>query len=345
MRRHILIVGLLVGLLVANPRPVVAGSDTPATRAIAWLHTQQRPDGGFGRPTASAGLTADVVYVLALFGEDPAGPAWTPAGGQSALRALQTLAPDYAAADAGQAGKVARAVALAGGDPRNFGGLNLMATIRRAYDPTTGRYHPTLLYRHTLAVEALLRSSEPVPDAALQALWRAQLADGGWFWSFDAEQSDVDTTGRVMQVLAGHAGAWNAVAFARAAHYLCRRQLDAGGWDVGPRRGPANADSTALAVAGLRAAGYDPQGPAFRKAGRGAADALLAFQEASGAFVYMREPGKQESRLMATIDALTALAQPLIQPSPLRPLARWHPDRWPERLSDWGCYRLNPTLP
>ncbi|MGC8779337.1 MAG: hypothetical protein ACP5UQ_00555 [Anaerolineae bacterium] len=319
-----------------------AGAD-PIARAVAWLHTQQRPDGAFGRPTANAGLTADVVYALALVGEDPAGPAWTPRGGRSALAALAALAPDYAAADAGQAGKVARAVVLAGGDPRRFAGLDLIAVIRRAYDPMTGRYHPTLLYRHTLALEALLRAGEEVPAAAFQALLRAQLADDGWFWSFDGEQSDVDTTGRVMQVLAGQAGVWDAIAFARAAHYLCRRQLESGGWDIGPRTGPANADSTALAVAGLRAAGYDPQGPAFRKAGRGAVDALLAFQEADGAFAYIRVPGREESRLMATVDALVALAQPLTPPAPNRALARWSPNRWPERLSDWGCYRINTT--
>ncbi|MEJ5200438.1 MAG: hypothetical protein WHX53_16070, partial [Anaerolineae bacterium] len=230
-------------------------------------------------------------------------------------------------------------VALAGGNPRSFAGQDLIAIIQRAYDPTTGRYHPALLYRHTLALEALLRAGEKVPDAALQALWRAQLPDGGWFWSFDAEQSDVDTTGRVMQVLAGQAGTRDADAFARAARYLCRRQLGTGGWDVGQRTGPANANSTALAIAGLRATGYDPQGPAFKKRGRGTVDALLAFQEASGAFTYTRTPGKEESRLMATVDALVALMQPLAPSSPARSSARWSPG-WPERLGEWWCAQL-----
>ncbi|MCX7671808.1 MAG: hypothetical protein N2439_17285, partial [Anaerolineae bacterium] len=212
MRRFVIILSVAVLLLMAPGNGPAAADADPFARAVAWLHTQQRPDGAFGQPTANAGLTADVIYVLVLVGEDPAGPAWTPAGGRSALAALATLTADYAAADAGQAGKVARAVALAGGNPRNFAGQDLIALIQRAYDPATGRYHPALLYRHTLALEALLRAGEKVPDAALQALWRAQLPDGGWFWSFDGEQSDVDTTGRVMQVLAGHAGAWDGTA-------------------------------------------------------------------------------------------------------------------------------------
>ncbi|MCX7671326.1 MAG: hypothetical protein N2439_14820, partial [Anaerolineae bacterium] len=112
------------------------------------------------------------------------------------------------------------------------------------------------------------------------------------------------------------------------------------GWGVGQRTGPANANSTALAVAGLRAVGYDPQGSAFRMAGRSAVDLLLAFQEASGAFAYTRMPGKAESRLMATVDALVALAQPLASPSPARAKVRWSPGGWPERLSDWRCRQL-----
>jgi hypothetical protein len=321
-----------------------AAADDAVAAAVAWLHTQQRPDGGFGQPAASASATADVIYVLALIGENPDGLAWTPAGGQSALRALAALAPGYVQADAGQAGKVARAVALAGGDPRSFGGLDLIAIIQRAYDPGTGRYHPALLYRHTLAVEGLLRAGETPPPAALQTLLNAQLADGGWFWSFDAEQSDVDSTGRVLQVLAGQAGVRDAAALGRAAGFLCRQQLSSGGWNVGNQDGPANANSTALAIGGLRAAGYDPQGRAFRRAGRGAVDTLAAFQEPGGGFVYVRAPGKEESRLMATIDALNALAQPLVrfklEAAPAIARAVPIPNRWPARLEDWSCYRL-----
>ncbi|MEJ5199758.1 MAG: hypothetical protein WHX53_12615, partial [Anaerolineae bacterium] len=114
MRRFISILCVAALLLAVSGSSAAAAGDDPVARAVAWLHTQQRPDGAFGQPTASASLTADVVYVLALVGEDPAGPAWTPAGGRSALAALAALATDYAASDAGQAGKVARAVALAG---------------------------------------------------------------------------------------------------------------------------------------------------------------------------------------------------------------------------------------
>ena len=291
-------------------------------RAITWLHTQQLADGSFG----GASVTADVVYVLALAGENPAGPAWTKLGGQSALNALAVLAPGYVFSDAGQAGKVARAVALAGGNPRAFGGLDLIDIIQKAYDPATGRYHPALLYRHTLAMEGLKRAGEPVPAAAVNALLQAQLPDGGWFWSFDGEKSDVDTTGRVLQVLAGQMGVRCVSGYGRAANYLAAGQLATGGWGVypPPNCNLANANSTGLAVAGLKAAAFDPESPSFQKNGLGAQASLLAFQEASGAFVYIRQPGLEEVRLMATVDALNALVQPLSLPGSCDSLFAWN---------------------
>ncbi|MCX7707619.1 MAG: hypothetical protein N2204_06405 [Anaerolineae bacterium] len=335
---------LALQLAITGTLPVLRGDD-PTARAIAWLRAQQLPDGSFGvrmsggRFVPSASTTADVAYVLALHGEDPAEPAWTQ-GGTSLLDALARLTPEYTAADAGQAGKVARAVVAAGRDPRSFGGVDLIERIQAAYDPQTGRYHPSSLFRHTLAIEGLRLAGGEVPRAALQALLDAQEDDGGWSWSFDGTQSDVDTTGQVMRVLAALPGLRDDPALTRAALYLCRQQQSDGGWGVGNVVGPSNANSTALAVAGLRAAGYDPGGSAFRRNGRTGMDALRSFQEPAGAFVYIPAPGREESRLMATTDALTALAQRLSRPvKPIKPGCRL-PNRWPERPDDTDYFGL-----
>jgi hypothetical protein len=318
MRKAISLV-LAVGMLLMGSLPVAHAEDrigAAACRALFWLHTQQCSDGSFGfrrsdgtcAPSASA--TADTVYALALVGEDPAGAAWT-VGGKSAVDALAKLAPSYVYTDAGRAGKVARAVTLAGGDPRDFGGLNLIATIDTAYDTATGRYQPDFLAYHLFAVEALLRAGEPVPSAAFDAVLMAQLSDGGWFWNFTGTKSDVDTTGRVMQVLAGLAGKSAPDAYDRAASFLESTQTSSGGWNTNQEAGPPNGNSTALAVGGLWAAGFNPQAPRFEKNGHGALDILLTFQEPSGAFVYYRPPDQEEVRLMATLDVLAALASQL----------------------------------
>ena len=87
-----------------------------------------------------------------------------------------------------------------------------------------------------------------------------------------------------------------------------------------PDTNPANANSTGLTVAGLKAAAFDPDAPPFQKNGLGAQASLLTFQEASGAFIYIRQSGLEEVRLMATADALNALIQPLAQPVTCRSL-------------------------
>jgi len=313
--RRILVLTLVLSTLLTATAPA-ARADDPVQRAIVWLHTQQLGDGSFG----GASVTADVVYVLALAGEDPGGLAWTK-GGKSALDALAVLTPDYiTTGDAGQTGKVARAVAVAGRNPRNFAGANLIGVIQQAYNPTTGRYHPSLLFRHTIAVEALRRAGEPVPTAAVNALLAAQLPNGGWFWAFivpgqidpSKDQSDVDATGRVLQLLAGQLDLQClAATYGRAVAYLAGGQLASGGWGVRAGQTPENANSTGLVIAGLRAAGRDPDAAPFRTSAPTATATLLSYQEPGGAFVYIKEAGKEESRLMATADALVALLQPL----------------------------------
>jgi hypothetical protein len=241
---------------------------------------------------------------------------------------LEALAPAYVTRGAGEAGKVLRAAALAGADPRAFAGQDLIALIEAAYDPATGRYDPYYLFRHTLAVEGLLRAARPVPAGAYQTLLAAQLADGGWAWSFTSTRGDTDTTGRVLWLLAGIAGVSSPADYSQAADYLDAAQQESGGWsDVFPpldpaNPAPANANSTALAVAGLQAAGFDPSTPRFQPVCRAGVQALLDFQEASGAFASC--PGSAEVGLIATLEALAALSRPLVVSSTCRrSTCRW----------------------
>ena len=123
----------------------------------------------------------------------------------------------------------------------------------------------------------------------------------------------MDTTGRALQTLARYGGRRCSPALVPSLAFLARQQT-AGGWSTGSVPGPANANSTALAVAGLTAAGLDPAliRPSASAGGAhvpSALDSLLAFQEPSGAFVYTHDPAHQESRVVATLDALDALAE------------------------------------
>jgi hypothetical protein len=195
--------------------------------------------------------------------------------------------------------------------------MDIIAVIETAYDPATGRYHPDFLFRHTIAIEALQRAGLPIPPAAYTALRKAQLRDGSWFWTFDGEKGDVDTTGRVLQVLGQSPVGTCDIGFKAAAGYLAHAQGSNGAWsvDAPPTTSPPNANSTGLAVGGLRAIGRDPNAAPFLKGTTSAMQALLAFQEPGGAFVYVAEPGKEEIRLTATADALLGLLQTQGQPA------------------------------
>lgn len=317
--RRLSIALLVALLLVTVGLPAASAADpiqTAVKAAVQWLHTQQLADGSFGGTTKqpSAAITSDVVYVLALAGEDVDGPAWTK-GGVSALDALAKMTAGYVGTDAGQAGKVARAAAAGGANPRAFGGIDLIAVIEKAYDPATGRYHPSFLFRQTLAMEGLRVAGEPVPAKAYEALRAGQLADGGWAWAYPtpekAPSPDIDSTGRVLQTLSAQSQGVCDIDILSGVNYLLRTQLSAGDWPDLSTKTAGNANSTGLAVGGLRSVGRDPAAAPFIKGGRSALQALLSYQEASGAFAYMAEAGKEELRITATTDALMGLLQPI----------------------------------
>jgi len=190
-------------------------------------------------------------------------------------------------------------------------GVYLLAIIDSFYDPATGLYHPAWLFRHSLAMEGLLRSGVTVPRAAYDALLAAQLPDGAWFWSKDGTQGDVDTTGRVLYLLAGLAKVPGNSPYEKAADWLGDMRLPEGGWNTGFETdppAPPNGNSTALAIAGLMATGQDPAAALVDGDGKSLLETLLAFQEPSGAFVFIKQPGLEEGRLVATTEALSVLA-------------------------------------
>lgn len=284
-----------------------------ALRALDWLHTQQRDDGGFG----NGGMTADAVYAIALCGQDPDGAAWTKSGG-SALDALESETPGYIAGapDGGPAGelaKVIRAVQAAVGNPNSFAGMDLVEDLKATYAASTGKYHPFKVYSHNLALIALQTVSQTVPSLAVTTLENSQLADGGWPWAWGLTTSDVDSTGLSMQAIIAGAGPSSPNIVDDAADFLENLRFRGGGYPDLAIRPEPNCDSTSLAIQGLLASGRYRQEPLLFALETGAVasswDALLAFQEPAGSFV--ASASVPESRLLATLEAIHALTSPL----------------------------------
>lgn len=292
------------GGTIASP---IASPSTgsPLDRAVAWLHSQQAPDGGFvGFSGASdAGATADAVIALAA-----ARNAGATIVLDAALAFLGTNGLVYTQTGPGQAAKLVLAVIAAGGNPRDVGGVDPLAIVETA-SQSSGLIGSGV-FDHALAMLALAAAGSDVPDSAIDALRASQNVDGSW--AFDGTvadgSGDSNTTAIAIQALAA-AGRAKDIMIVTGLRYLRTTQTEDGGFTYQPADpSVADANSTGIVVQALIAAGEDPSSSVWRNASA----ALAAFQNASGAFRYQDAP--PDDNLFATLQAIPALAG---QPFPI----------------------------
>lgn len=278
--------------------PAAAQQTAAIERAIAYIRTQQQPDGSFAG--LGPGSTADAVYALAAAGVNVAE---VRRGDKNAIDYIRAQSA-AAAQDVGLAAKFTIALLLAGQSPRQPE-ADVVAPILNGYDAASGRFGKDVT-AHAYALIALVAAGERVPPAAIDALKALQLPDGGW--SFDgtaATGSDTNTTSIAVQALIATGDRGEAVR--RAVEYYRSQQNDDGGFPYSqssPYGNASDANSTALAIQALIAAGEDPN--AWAKNGATPIQRLLAFQNSSGAFRY--QDSLPEDNAFATYQAVPALA-------------------------------------
>lgn len=270
-------------------------------RGVEFIRTTQQPDGGFGG--FGPGQSLDAILAIRSAGLDPN---TFDASGNTPLDFVVDRAADLAAnpALAGKAALAARALAL---DPRDVGGVDFVAAIIAGYDPASGLYAEDA-FSHSLAMIGLAcGAGMPVPSGAVVALRDAQLGDGGWGFG---GSSDADTTGLALQALAAAGIPPTDPAIVRAVEFLRAVQGNDGGWGFDPD--DSNANSTALALQGLIAAGEDIHSLAYARSGVTPVAFLLAIQQPDGAF-----PGFDPA--FATNQAVPALAGKTLCDAPNTP--------------------------
>jgi hypothetical protein len=235
-----------IAMLMAVPAAAVAA--TPAQRAASYLVKAQNKDGGFG---VSRGSNSSPLYSgwaglgLGSAGRNPHDVKRR--GGRSLARYL--LRGSASARDIGEIERTVLLAKVAGLDPRNLGGRNLIAEIerRRRADGSISNFVSYTAF----GVMALRAGGASAGSDTVQWLLGSQNADGG-FGVARASASDSDMTGAALQALAT-VGRRDSQAAARAVDWLQRNQNDDGGF--GQFRGrPSNSQSTAYAVQGLLAA-------------------------------------------------------------------------------------------
>jgi hypothetical protein len=304
-----LLIGLALHMQPASAYAQPAPSDQAVQAAIAWLQSQQQPDGSF--PGFSAGESTDAIFALVAAGVDPNGVL---RDGNSPVSFLGDQAASYAAASVGAAAKLTLAVVAVGKDPRTFGGVDLPALIEASYDPANGQYGADV-FGHSLALLAISSLGRTPPPAAVNRLIELQLEDGGWSFDGTVETgSDTNTTSLAIQALA-QAGSGSDPAARRAIDYLKTQQNDDGGF---PYAQPASfgsdtdANSTAYVLQALAALGQDPRSEAWTKSGGNPQSALLSLQNDTGAFRY--QAAVPDDNALATYQAIPGL---LGKPLPL----------------------------
>ncbi len=309
MRKLSVIWALVVLVMLVSSLPALAQADLSA--ALDYLKAQQNADGGWGSgfsPESTAGSTADAVLAIVAAGGDLSE---FETEGNTPLGYLAHRSEDLETA--GDRAKVLMAVVAAGEDPRNFADVDLVLRLEWLIgsDGKIGTEADTF-YTHCLSVLALRSVSRPVPAASLELIRAGQIADGSWAWNGEPLEGtgDTNSTAVAVQALmaAGEAGTSDVVQQALA--YFQAMQNDDGGF---PYQKPSDfgtetdANSTAVVIQAILAAGQDPVGAEWATAeGKTPVDALLALQNESGAFAW--QAAMPDDNLLSTVQALPAVA-------------------------------------
>ena len=277
-KRPITIVVLVAAAVLAI---TAAPAHADAASGAAWLATQQRADGGFEVAGFAGFETADATLALAEVAQSGGG--WDADAARAAIAGVTTgagLAPYDAIDDeaetgptAGAAAKLIALVAAPGGwsdglspvafDPgRDGAAVDLVSTMSAGFDAGTGwfgTFGDTLL-----AVLAHRQACIDIPGASTGAILAAGAPSGGWNFAGDPTDDvfDPDITGRALQSLAA-AGvpADDPGVSAGLRRLAVEHDAATGGWIS---FGEANPNSTAMAILGLDAYGFDVTTRAWR---------------------------------------------------------------------------------
>jgi hypothetical protein len=272
--RRLAAILVLAGLLLAAS---AAAAPNPANQAsldetVRYLQEAQLPGGGFAAAGEPSQITsAWTTIALAAAGVNPRDQR-RPGG----VDAFSYLASNYGRGVAEtECAPIActtvferelMVVNAAGGDPHDFGGVDLVAQL-------LGRARPDGSFSHVpggqpgvndtiFAVFGLAPIEEPAAQTAIgpAADWIKSLqhANGGWAWSATGARDEVDMTGAAIQALIA-AGRGRNETVEEGIAYLREAQNPDGGFPEFPGNPESNVASTAWATQAIWAVGENPE--------------------------------------------------------------------------------------
>lgn len=299
-QRCALLVGALAMLAGMVPAPAAAAPPADAAaaaeRAAGWLAGRLDARGVPHDHRGVVDVAATAELALALAGAGVEGAAFDDAVAAVRSRAARHLG-DGRADDGGEIGRLLLLAAVAGGDPRDFGGVDLIARLDRELredGPEAGLYSDQApdpgaqTSRQSLAILGLVAAGEQPPPQAVEWLLDQQCGNGGFAPYRPPRDRTTDdcgaqgltpttsATGHALQALAAARSAGGPLA--AGLDYLEARQTPDGGF-APAAGGVADPGITGLAVQALVAAGEQPTAARWTTgSGRSAFDALRGAQ-------------------------------------------------------------------
>jgi len=301
---------LLIALGALAASPPAHAADRNSARAITYLAKAQNTDGGFGPATGRASSqlhTSWAVMGLAAAGRDP-----------NHLRRNGRSPVDYivrgvrSVRGIGDVERTILALRAAKRSVRSVGGRDLVRELiakRRRDGSFAGLVNQTAFAILALRASGRSRSDRTVRTATAWLLGQHN-RDGGYNFAGKGGRSGIDDTAAALQALVS-AGKRSSRTVNRAANFLAAQQNADGGMALTPGQA-SNAQSTAWAIQGLKAAGRSPA-RLNRRGARSPIEYLRSLQDAGGAVRYSRS--SSQTPVWVTAQALTGFAT---RPFPLR---------------------------
>jgi prenyltransferase beta subunit len=294
---------ILALVVVMSLTVTVTARASSLSPELSFLTSAQNADGGFGgaRGQGSSELyTAWAAMGLAAAGRNPAG---VRRSGHSLLDSLRAQVATLQGL--GDAERTILAARACGASAYSFAGRNLVAEVLRSREGDESFDHQVNLTAFAIFALRAVGHSAGFPAIREAAGWieRQQNSDGGFSFGAHGSPSDVDDTGAALQALAD-AGARDRRLLSAGAGYLIRSQNLDGGL---PQQygGESNAQSTAWAIQGLIAAGYDPSA-IRRRDSRTPIGYLESLRAPDGSIRYSRTGA--QTPVWVTAQALIALS-------------------------------------
>ena len=248
-------------------------SDAQITEALDYLAGEQQSDGKI----AAFATSGWAVMAIAAAGEDP--DSWTN-GGDSIVDYMRSNMDHLDANKATDWERFILAVVAAGENPRDFGGVDCIATLLDFYDGTQigddGMLNDD--FWGILAL-ASIGETQGVADSK-NFIINNQNSDGGWGWIV-GDVSDADNTAAAISALLAAGQSSSSQVITDALAYLKSQQQNDGGFSS---EGSTNAGVDTWAINAIVDVGQSPVADAWRKSGNNPIGHLLSLQDTDGAF-------------------------------------------------------------